>query len=742
MIRYSTNVNGIQVQASYDEKTVSEILLPFLKHIERLQSEKNRRILVMLAAPPGAGKTTLLSFLESLAGDNGIAIQTIGMDGFHRRQEYLLEHCAEIAGEQIPMVRIKGAPVTFDLEKLTEAVKKVASGEVCGWPAYDRLLHNPVEDAVTVDGNIVLLEGNYLLLDEDGWRELSSFADYTVSIRADEGMLRGRLIERKIKTGLDREAAEKFVDFSDIPNVRLCLERTMPADLELVIQGNSFIRKTRPYDAGKWLAQIENVIREGPYSDTWESLSSHETPRWFRDAKFGIFVHWGVYSVPAFDNEWYPRSMYIQGSRAFRHHVETYGPQARFGYKDLIPAFRAEHFDPAEWAALFKRAGARYVIPVAEHHDGFQMYDSALSDWNASKMGPCRDITGELTEAVRREGMINGASTHRIEHWFFMNHGREFDSDVKELADQRDHLYWPAMPVPDEAILGDPDAEPAPSREFLEDWMIRTVEIIDRFHPKQIYFDWWILHRAARPYLRKIAAYYFNRAASWGEEVMLVSKMGGFAYGTAVRDTERGQLRTAQPEPWQTDTSTARNSWCYTVENRYKSAVGILRDLMDAVAKNGCMLLNVGPKADGTFAEEDVRILTEIGDWLRINGEAVYGSRPFMISDEGPARPPAGSFSDGEDTEYTSRDIRYTVNRGNIYATALRGDSEGHYVMEALANRGRENSQATANIIVEKTEAPDPRVRVLSWKQTERGLEIHTDGEDTELPVTFRITQA
>ena len=183
MIEYPVTINGIKVLAQYSRRSVDEIFLPLLQTLSTLQREKGRRILVMLAAPPGSGKSTLLSFLESLSHS---AIQVIGMDGFHRRQAYLVSHFTERNGKQIPMVDIKGAPVTFDLDLLTAGVKKVASGETCGWPVYDRMRHDPVEDAIWVDGDIVLLEGNYLLLDQDGWRELSGYADYTVSIRADE----------------------------------------------------------------------------------------------------------------------------------------------------------------------------------------------------------------------------------------------------------------------------------------------------------------------------------------------------------------------------------------------------------------------------------------------------------------------------------------------------------------------------------------------------------------------------
>ena len=235
MILHRAVINGIDIAARYSERAVDTIFVPLLKHFSTLQREKGRRILVMLAAPPGCGKTTLLSFWDMLSRSLAELdpIQVIGMDGFHRRQEYLLQHTIERGGRSIPMVEIKGAPVTFDLELLTANIQRVAEGERCGWPVYDRMLHNPIENALQVDGEIVLLEGNYLLLDEDGWRTLSAFADYTISITAGETLLRNRLIERRIRTGVEREAAIRFVDFSDMPNVRLCLEKTLPADCML-----------------------------------------------------------------------------------------------------------------------------------------------------------------------------------------------------------------------------------------------------------------------------------------------------------------------------------------------------------------------------------------------------------------------------------------------------------------------------------------------------------------------------
>ena len=236
-MEYKVNINGIDVNAYYSEKVINHLFVPLLKHLSSLHANKQQRILVMLAAPPGAGKSTLVSFLSDLAKKiiPEKTVQAVGMDGFHRRQEYLLSHSICVDGKDISMVNIKGAPVTFDLDALRNKICELTTLSVCKWPYYDRLLHNPVEDAISIDSDIVFLEGNYLLLDMDGWRDLASHADFTISLLADEKMLRERLVKRRIATGVEKAAAESFVDFSDMANVRLCLQKTMKANLELLI---------------------------------------------------------------------------------------------------------------------------------------------------------------------------------------------------------------------------------------------------------------------------------------------------------------------------------------------------------------------------------------------------------------------------------------------------------------------------------------------------------------------------
>ena len=481
------------------------------------------------------------------------------------------------------------------------------------------------------------------------------------------------------------------------------------------------------------LAQIDTLVQNGPFSDSWASLVNYRTPDWYRKLKFGIFIHWGVYSVPAFGNEWYPRNMYMQDSPEFRHHVATYGPHKAFGYKDFIPLFRAERFDPEAWATLFARSGAKYVVPVAEHHDGFQMYRSAISHWNAFEMGPRRDVLGELSAACRSKGLVMGASSHRIEHWFFLGHGREFDSDIHEPLVRGD-FYWPSMPEPKwHDIYG----QPAPSREYMEDWLMRTCELIDRYHPSIIYFDWWIEHSAAKPWIRKLAAYYYNQAAARGEEVVINYKHDAFLFGAAVPDVERGQFNEIKPFIWQTDTSVARNSWGYTEGNDYKSAEELIWNLVDVVSKNGNFLLNIGPKADGTIPEEDARLLQEIGAWLDVNGEAIYGSRPWRRFGEGPTQLVEGQFSDDVAPHFTDRDFRFTMKGDALYVIAMKCSDRGEYCVRALGELDA-SRQANFHGIIRHVRLLGADAE-LPWTRDEAGLHLHCPTHSAT-PLVFKIT--
>ena len=431
----------------------------------------------------------------------------------------------------------------------------------------------------------------------------------------------------------------------------------------------------------KALKSIDATVENGPFAASWDSLQEYEIPKWYLDAKFGIFIHWGVYCVPAFGNEWYPRQMYQRGTPHYQHHVDTYGPHTEFGYKDFIAMLTAEKFDASEWAELFADAGAKFIVPVAEHHDGFAMYDCSFSDWTATKMGPKRDIIGELATAVRSKQMVFGLSSHRAEHFWFFDGGKTFASDVQDPAN--DGLYGPAQPHPDDHH--DLAANP-PTPDFLDDWLARTCELVDKYQPQLVWFDWWIGNNGFVSHLQRFTSYYYNCGAAWNKGVAINYKYEAFPKGTAVFDVERGQLSEIRPEFWQTDTSVSRNSWGYVTNHDYKPVSDIVHDLVDIVSKNGALLLNIGPRADGTIPEPEVEMLLEIGRWLKVNGEAIYGTRPWHVFGEGPTKVPTGAFTDTKRQAFTQEDIRFTTKGESLYATVLAWP-EGELTITSLADQ-------------------------------------------------------
>ncbi len=470
----------------------------------------------------------------------------------------------------------------------------------------------------------------------------------------------------------------------------------------------------------EYLSVIDAVNERGVYKPEWSSLCNHRTPAWFTQAKFGIFIHWGVFSVPAAFSEWYPRHMYREGSPEYEHFKAHFGDMKHFGYKDLIPLFTAPAFDADAWMQLFADAGARYVTPVAEHHDGYQMYKSELSHWNSAESGPRRNVLGELKAAAEKRCVTFCTSSHRAEHYWFMNGGRTFDSDVNDPA--YDDFYGPAVYSDDLK-----DATPknmysvtidSPRmREHCDNWLARTAEIIDRYRPRMLYFDWWINHSAFRPYLKRLTAYYYNRAEEWGEEVTICYKLNAYPLDAATFDVERGQLSGIRMRPWQTDTAIAENSWCYTANNAFKRAENIVGDLVDIVSKNGCLMLNVGPRANGEICEEEQDVLRKIGAWMKINGEGIYGTRCWKTFGEGPTEIPEGQFCDTARGAFTPADVRYTCKDEYIYAFLM------------SANEGLDGARLTAlaggdipGEAVQVTEAT-----VLGFEDTSVSLSLERD---------------
>ena len=492
------------------------------------------------------------------------------------------------------------------------------------------------------------------------------------------------------------------------------------------------------YDAARanTLTKVDHAGHQGPFRPDWESLQKYEVPEWYKDAKFGIFIHWGVYSVPAFGSEWYPRDMYREDSEVYKHHIATYGAQDKFGYKDFIPMFKAQNFDPAAWAHLFSQSGAKYVVPVAEHHDGFAMYDSGLSDWTAAKMGPRRDIIGDLAKAVRAEGLHFGASSHRVEHNFFLGVGRRIASDINDPKYAA--FYGPAHNWL-EAKEGTPVSNDFTyvSSAWTADWLARSAEIVEKYHPDVMYFDWWIGQPSVRADLTRFAAFYYNDSLKYGDHVGVINyKDYALEEHSAVLDLERGQLGDIRPLYWQTDTSVSNKSWGYIKNDTFKSAQFVVHQLIDIVSKNGNLLLNIGPRSDGTIPDEVQHVLLDVGSWLKVNGEAIYGTRPWKIYGEGPTKVAAGSFHDTDTANYTAEDFRFTTKANTLYSIELGWPSSIEAVIRSLGSNAL-GGQKVESVVLLGSDAK------LQFQQQPDGLHIQLPAQPPgKYAYAFRVALA
>jgi|GEM_PF-194858 len=509
----------------------------------------------------------------------------------------------------------------------------------------------------------------------------------------------------------------------------LCTTADAQAVAEKPASAETKVDHTQPHPkvAGA-VAEIRKAIEAGPFEAQWKSLEGYEIPQWYKDAKFGIFIHWGAYSVPAFGSEWYPRQMYIdkgrRGDNFFQHHVETYGPQKDFGYKDFIPQFKAENFDAAQWAKLFKDTGARYVIPVAEHHDGFPMYDCSFTKWDATEMGPKRDVIQELSEAVRSEGMKFGLSSHRAFNWVFYVRSEDFDNADPEYAD----LYGRPMPF----LFNDDAADyqknfPPQDDQFKDDWLARSCELVDKYKPDVFWFDFAIAPDRKQDYkqnhfaghLQEFAAYYYNQSSKWEDGLGIINyKWNAFPELAAVYDKERSKEAAIRKPFWQTDTAVSSSSWGYTENQQYKTPDRLVDDLVDIVSKNGCLLLNVGPRPDGTIPQEDQAILKAIGGWLKINGESIYNTTHWKVFGEGPTGVSTGHISEKNDKRFTSEDLRFTWHEGTLYVTGLAWPEDGKVTVKTLAEGNEHYSEDIASVEMLGSDAK------LQWNRDTNGLNV------------------
>lgn len=473
------------------------------------------------------------------------------------------------------------------------------------------------------------------------------------------------------------------------------------------------------------LRRPEYTAPSGPYTPEWESLVNHTSaPDWFRDAKFGIYAHWGVYSVPAFYNEWYPLFMYDTANVVYKHHVETHGSPLEFGYPDFVPMFTAKNFDAAAWAQLFKDAGARFAGPVAEHHDGFAMWRTEWTPWNAAEKGPKRDVVGELEKAVREQGLRFLTSFHhgRNELWEKNGKWEGFYSFVKK--------YFPALlENPERAIMyGN-----LPRNIFLQKWEGELKEVVNQYKPDLIWFD-DDLSVAPDSLVARFLDFYFNKAAAEGRAVVVTCKSDQIPMNIGVKDYERGRADKMMELPWLTDDAIGDNSWGYVEGLKLKTSDYIIHELIDIVSKNGNLLLNISPRYDGSIPEEQQIILREIGQWLGENGEAIYGTRPWKVFGEGPTQlKKGGSFV--EKVDYTAEDIRYTRKSDTVYAITLGWPGSGKRV--TLRSFVETGIHASVDI---KSVSLLGSADSIAWKWDKDGLVLTTPKEaPNKKAVVYRI---
>jgi alpha-L-fucosidase len=471
------------------------------------------------------------------------------------------------------------------------------------------------------------------------------------------------------------------------------------------------------------------------YKPNWKSIGSHPTPEWFKDAKFGIYTHWGPYSVPAYgpNGTWYSHRCYSDAKSAQRkYHEQHFGPLEKFGYKDFIPMFTAEKFDADEWATLFKRAGAKFAGPVAEHHDGFAMWPTRYSKWNAAKMGPKRDVVGELAAAVKKRGMKYFTAFHHAElWWWYPVWDRKLDCGDPKYSG----LYGPIHKRGEQ-----------PDERYLKMWLGKLKEVIGRYDPDLVWFD-FALGQIREKYRREFMAYYYNLALERDKEVVVMYKHHSLPPGAGVIDYELGRMDHLTYNIWITDTSVDdQGAWCYVKGVKYKPAKRLVNNLIDRVSKNGYLLLNVGPRPDGTIPEGAKKSLLGLGDWLRVNGEAIYGTRPWSVAGEGPTKlEKEGGFNEGNEVGYTGKDIRFTVKGNALYATCLGWPAKAFTI------------RSLGTVLLDRPfKSPDPAfyadeiktIRMLGvdkdlkWKMTRQGLRItRPDIKPCEHAFVFKINR-
>ncbi len=476
------------------------------------------------------------------------------------------------------------------------------------------------------------------------------------------------------------------------------------------------------------VSETNEPMETGKYEATWESLSQYEVPEWFRDAKFGIWAHWGPQCVEG-SGDWMARSLYLEGSREYNYHLEHYGHPSEFGFKDVLPLFKAENWDPDYLVGLYKKTGAKYFFVLGNHHDNYDLWDSQYQEWNSKNIGPKKDILAGWAEACKKHGMPFGVSLHADHAWSWYEPSRRYDRngpkagvpyDGRLTKEDGKGKWWEGLDPQNLYAQNHPESYGSwcdgmihsqwawgngvaiPTVEYCTNFYDRTLDVINRYNPDLLYFDvtgvpFYPISDAGL----KIAAHFYNHNLATRSDKDFSAVMFGKILNDEQRealvwDVERGAPNQIYDKPWQT--CTCIGDWHYRddfyTNNWYKSAAQVVKMLADVVSKNGNLLLNIPLRGDGTFDDKEEEIINGIGEWMAVNSEAIYSTRPWHIFGEGPIADSdikinAQGFNEGAYTSATSDEIRFTQTPKHLYAIALAWPEDGKITVKSLSNNSQ-----------------------------------------------------
>jgi len=449
------------------------------------------------------------------------------------------------------------------------------------------------------------------------------------------------------------------------------------------------------------------ALPDGPYKPAWDSVSAHVIPDWYKDAKFGISMHWGLYAVPAHGSEWYVQHMYADKA-TIQWHTDNFGPPDKFGYKDFMPKFTCAKWNPDEWASLFKDAGAKYIMPTVEHHDGFSMWDSDINPYNAKQMGPKRDVIGEMCTAMRKQGLKFGACNHSMEHFDFINPPAGLKTDVNDPG-------WAAF-------YNVADRSRADRVAFNQRWLAKNIELIEKYQLDTLWWDNGANGRNLDPLKLHVFAHLYNRGLQWGKEVQMITK-GNCSLGGHVEDYERQQRGATTIQAAQFEVHDSPGSrWCYLTNDHYWPSFDLVWRIVENTSKNGNVLFNIGPCPDGTIDPGYKRLFVDTGKWLKVNGQAIYSTRAWKKFGEGPSL--------NNKPAYTPQDIRFTTKGDTLFAIFMAWPGKEGVITSLPLSAGK-----IETVEMLGHDAP------LQFKQDEKALTVSMpDAKPCDFAYSLKIT--